>query len=241
MQCLECHTQKKSQSCHFWQSTEEELRKNHRPTFVKNVKSLNRYYRENQSLCSSSNCFECGPLWLHWLVGGAASNFLSNVKFAIQELGWRKPIESKNKQEDELGSQLNEIRVKIQRSLRYIAASKIPQARIGENEKDDKCAQCFSLLGEKSLFSGYVIRRQMLGGSWNQCPFKLESWVLLIFDVTKVLEILSKIAGEDDTCKPKVGSGSKTNLNFFRANIFDIFRKIWYHFKNRGLRKSVVK
>ena len=65
----------------------EELRKNHRPTFVKNVKSLNRYYRENQSLCSSSNCFECGPLWLHWLVGGAASNFLSNVKFAIQELG----------------------------------------------------------------------------------------------------------------------------------------------------------
>ena len=94
------------------------------------------------------------------------------------------------------------------------------------------------LLGEKSLFSGYVIRRQMLGGSWNQCPFKLESWVLLIFDVTKVLEILSKIAGEDDTCKPKVGAPKliSTFLEILEleASIFDII-------KNRGMRKSVVK
>ena len=217
MQCLECHTQKKSQSCHFWQSTEE---KNFARTIDRPLLKMSKVWTVITEKTSHSapllivlnvDHYGCTGWW-----GGAASNFLSNVKFAIQELGWRKPIESKNKQEDELGSQLNEIRVKIQRSLRSIAASKIPKARIGENEKDDKCAQCFSLLGEKSLFSGYVIRRQMLGGSWNQCPFKLESWVLLIFDVTKVLEILSKIAGEDDTCKPKVGWGSKTNLNFFR-------------------------
>ena len=78
----------------------------------------------------------------------------------------------------------------------------------------------------------------MLGGSWNQCPFKLESWVLLIFDVTKVLEILSKIAGEDDTCKPKVGAPKliSTFLEILEleASIFDII-------KNRGMRKSVVK
>ena len=36
-----------------------------------------------------------------WSSTSSATDFLSNVKFAIQELGWRKPIESKNKQEDE--------------------------------------------------------------------------------------------------------------------------------------------
>ena len=81
-------------------------------------------------------------------------------------------------------SQLNEIRVKIQRSLCYISiASKIlslPSSRLdfsGRGKEGWQMCSMLQLLGEKSLFSGYVIRRQMLGGSWNQCPFKRESWL----------------------------------------------------------------
>ena len=137
MQCLECHTQKKSQSCHFWQSTEE---KNFARTIDRPLLKMSKVWTVITEKTSHSapllivlnvDHYGCTGWWGELL---PTSCQMWNLPFKNWVDG--SPLRAKisRKTSSSSSSQLNEIRVKIQRSLCYISiASKIlslPSSRL---------------------------------------------------------------------------------------------------------------